>query len=118
MELRPSEPHALCVETRAIGATVAGSSVVPLTPVQTASDCEMTCSISVRRAAAFWFCVRMETGFVPRVVLQRMEMFKAALSGCARTGQAEPPDTLIGCRTSGTTWLKAYPAAAWAAQAA
>src|ERR1700687_124323 len=117
MELRPSEPHALCVETRAIGATVAGSSVVPLTPVQTASDCEMTCSISVRRAA-FWFCVRMETGFVPRVVLQRMEMFKAAVGWWAGPGEAEPPDTLTGWRTSGTTWLKAYPAAAWAAQAA
>src|SRR5258708_7192354 len=107
MELRPSEPQAFCVEMRRSGATVAGSRVVPLTPVQTASDCEITCSISVRRALAVWFCVRMGKGLVTRGVLQRAEMVEAELSCWARTGQAEPPDTATGWRTSGTTWLKA-----------
>src|SRR4029077_6198972 len=71
MELRPSEPQAFCVAVRARGATLVGSRVVPLTAVQTASDWEMTCSISVRRPVAVWSCVRMETGLVPRGVLQR-----------------------------------------------
>src|SRR5258708_14564619 len=111
MELRPSEPQAFCVEMRRSGATVAGSRVVPLTPVQTASDCEITCSISVRRALAVWFCVRVETGLVPRVVLQRTEMLEAALRLWGRTGQAEPPDPATGLRPSGPTLVKAVPAA-------
>jgi len=45
MELRPSEPQAFCVAVRASGATLAGSNVVPITPVHAASDCEITCSI-------------------------------------------------------------------------
>src|SRR6267378_4181066 len=99
MELTPSDPQAFCVAVRASGATLAGSNVVPVTPVQTPSDCEMTCSISVRRAAAVWFCVTTETGVVPSVVLHRTDMLEAALSWWARTGQAEPPDIATPCRT-------------------
>src|SRR5882757_7131616 len=102
MELRPSDPQAFCVVVRASGATLAGSNVVPITPVHAASDCEITCSISVRRAAAVWFCVRIETGLVPSVVLQRTDMLEAPLRWWARTGQAEPPDIATVCRTSGT----------------
>src|SRR5258708_2951344 len=80
MELGPSEPQAFWVATRSGGATAGGSRVVAETLVQTASDCEMTWSIAVRRAAMVWFCVRIETGLVPRVVLQRTAMLEAAVS--------------------------------------
>src|SRR5882672_6436090 len=102
MELSPSDPQAFCVVVRTNGATVAGSNVVPITPVHAASDCEITCSISVRRAAAVWFCVTIATGLAPSVVLQRRDMLTAPLRWWARTGQAEPPDMATGCRTSGT----------------
>ncbi len=62
----------------------------------------MTCSISVNRPLAVWSSVKIETGFVPSTVLHRTAMFAAALSWCARTGQAEPPETAAGWRTSGT----------------
>src|SRR5258707_13480214 len=96
MELRPSEPQAFCVEMRRSGATVAGSRVVPLTQVQTASDCEITCSISVRRALAVWFCGRMETGLGPRVLLQRTGRLEGGLSCWGRTGQAGAAETATG----------------------
>ncbi len=62
----------------------------------------MTCSISVNRPLAVWSSVKMETGFVPNTVLHRTARLAAALSWCARTGQAEPPETATGWRTSGT----------------
>src|SRR5260370_38879667 len=102
MELRPSDPRAFGVAVGANGATLAGSNVVPVTTVHAASDCEITCSISVRRAAAVWFCVTSETGLAPSVVLHRTEMLDAPLSWWARTGQAEPPEIATPCRTSGT----------------
>ncbi len=45
----PSEPQAFCAETRVNGASEDGRRVVLLTPVHTARDCEITCSISVNR---------------------------------------------------------------------
>src|SRR5260370_35039217 len=105
MELTPSEPQAFWFAVRARGATVAGSRVAPLTAVHTASDWEITCSTSVRRPVVVWSCVRIETGLVPGVVLQRTAMLEAAGSWWARAGQAEPPSGLTGCRTSGATRL-------------
>src|SRR5712664_1252016 len=102
MEFAPSEPQAFCVATRASGASDDGRSVVPLTPVHTARDCEITCSISVSRPLAVWFCVRTVIGLVPSVVLHRTARLPTVLNWCARTGQAEPPDTATVCRTSGT----------------
>src|SRR5260221_12863536 len=110
MELRPSEPQAFCVEMRRSGATVAGSRVVPLTPVQTASDCEITCSISVRRALAVWFCVRMGTGLVAGGVLQRAEMLEVGLCLGGRNGPGEAPGTATGWGTSGTNEVQRRPA--------
>ncbi|HWY08490.1 MAG TPA: hypothetical protein VNY24_16635 [Candidatus Acidoferrales bacterium] len=43
------------------------------------------------------------------MVLQRKAMAAALVSWCAGKGQAEPPETLPGWRTSGTISLKAYP---------
>src|ERR1700688_4003776 len=51
----------------------------------------------------------MALGVVPSTVLQRKAMAAALVSWCAGTGQAEPPDTPAGWRTSGTISLKEYP---------
>src|SRR6266403_2162761 len=83
MELTPSEPQAFWFAVRASGATVAGCRVAPLTAVHTASDWEITCSTSVRRPVVVWSCVRIETGLVPRVVLQRTARLEVAVSRCA-----------------------------------
>src|ERR1700730_8493124 len=107
MEFTPSEPQAFCVALRVTGEKVPGTRVVPLTPVQTASDCVMTCSISFRRPAGVWSCVRMVTGFVPSTTLHCSEIEPCERTSCEATGHAEPPDTLEGWRTSGTISLKA-----------
>src|SRR5580704_4254225 len=51
----------------------------------------------------------MVFGFVPSTVLQRKAMAAALVKWCEGTGQAEPPETPPGWRTSGTIWLKEYP---------
>src|SRR5882672_7741184 len=104
MEFTPSEPHAFCVEVRIMGARVLGTRVVPLTPVHTAIDCVMACSISFKRPAGVWSFVRIVTGFVPRTVLHCSAMAPCETRWCEGTGHAEPPDTLTGWRTSGTIW--------------
>src|SRR5580704_3146781 len=102
-------PQAFCVIVRITGAKVPGSSVVPLTPVHTASDCVIT--ISFRRPAGVWSCVRMVTGFVPGTMLHCSTMEPCAIRRCEGTGHAEPPEALGGWRTSGTIWSNAYPLA-------
>jgi hypothetical protein len=111
MEFTPSEPQAFCAVVRVIGAKVPGTSVVPLTPVHTAIDCVMACSISFKRPVAVWFWVRIVTGFVPSTVLHCSAIDPGAMRSCEGTGHAEPPETLAGWRTSGTISLKAYPSA-------
>jgi len=49
MELRPSAPQGFCVAVRVKGVRVRGNKRVPLTPVHTARDWVMVCSISLRR---------------------------------------------------------------------
>src|SRR6476646_1699568 len=111
MEFTPSEPHAFCAAVRVTGAKVPGTRVVPLTPVHAAIDCVIACSISFKRPAAVWSCVRMVTGLVPSTVLHCSAMDPGAMRWCEGTGQAEPPEILAGWRTSGTISLKAYPRA-------
>src|SRR6202035_5499364 len=96
-------------EPRRSGAMEAEVRAVPLTLLQTLRDCWMTCSISLRLPLGVWFWVRMVFGFVPSMVLQRKAMAAALVSWCDGTGQAEPPETLPGWRTSGTISLKEYP---------
>jgi hypothetical protein len=74
MELIPSEPHALGAETRFRGLKDAAVRVVPLTPVQTAKDWEITDSISFKRLADVWACVITVTGEVLSAVLHRKEI--------------------------------------------
>src|ERR1700676_3535928 len=107
MELMPSEPQRFAAELRTSGAMEAGIREVPLTPLQTRRDCWMTCSISLRLPLTVWSRVRMVLGFVPSMVLQRKAMAAALVRWCEGTGQAEPPETLEGSRTSGTISLKA-----------
>src|SRR5205814_5636196 len=102
MKFTPSEPQAFCVAVLVNGANVAGTSVVPLTPVHTASDCAITCSISVNRPPAVWFCVKIVTGFVFSAVLHRTAILPAETNWRVRTGQADPLEIAAGCRTSGT----------------
>ncbi len=106
MEFRPSGPQALCVAARISGASVAGTSAAPLTPVHTANDCATTCSISVSRPLAVWFWVKTVTGLEFSAVLHRTAMLPIASSWCARTGQDDPPEIDAGCRTSGTIMSK------------
>src|SRR2546429_9984595 len=102
MECTPSEPQAFCAAVLVNDVRVAEPRVVPLTPVQTASDCAITCSISVNRPPAIWFCVKIVTGFVFSAVLQRTAMLPDEINWCVRTGQAEPPEIDAGWRISGT----------------
>src|SRR5206468_16846 len=102
MEFTASEPQAFCVAVRVNGVSVAGTTVVPFTPVHAASDCAITCSISVNRPPAVWFCVKIVTGFVFSAVLHRTAMLPGEINWCVRTGQAEPPEIDAGRRMSGT----------------
>ncbi len=80
MEFTPSGPQAVCVAVRDSGVNVAGTSVVPLTPLHAANDWAITCSISVSRPLAVWFCVRMVRGFEFNAVLHRTAMLPPELS--------------------------------------
>src|SRR5580704_31499 len=109
IEFTPSDPHALAAVTRLSGARVAGVSVVPSTAIHAPIDWVITCSISLSCPFAVWFCVRIVTGLVPSAVLHCTATLPAELSWCARTGQAEPPESATPCRTSGTISSNAYP---------
>src|SRR6476646_5301802 len=112
MELIPSAPHDVAALTRVSGVREFGFSVVPVTPVQTANDCWMTCSISVSRPLAVWSRVNSVTGLVASDVLHRTAMLPGPVVWREGTGHAEPPESDPGNRTSGTVSLNAYPAAA------
>src|SRR5580700_778328 len=109
IEFTPSDPHALAAVTRLSGARVAGVSVVPSTAIHAPIDWVITCSISLSCPFAVWFCVRIVTGLVPSAVLHCTATLPAELSWCARTGQAEPPESATPCRISGTISSNAYP---------
>src|SRR5208337_5690675 len=88
------------------GAKEADVRAVPLTLLQTLKDCWMACSISLSLPAAVWSWVRMVVGLLPRTVLQRKAMAAGLVSWREGKGQAEPPETPAGSRTSGTISLK------------
>src|SRR5207237_8552374 len=96
MEFTPSEPQAFCVAVLVNGVSVAGTTVVPFTPVHAASDCAITCSISVNRPLAVWFCVTTVTGFAFSAVLHQTAMLPGEINWCVRTVQAEPPEIDAG----------------------